>query len=703
MKHHPPFPGSTLWKYFARGVLALACLFGAGHAATVSHVVHMSLDGLGAKYLEFYVTNAPDQFPNFVRLMNEGAFTMNARCDYDFSETVPNHATMFTARPVSRPADAPATAHHGYSNNFPGANDTFHNSGNSNVAYKASFFDVAHDHGLATALYTGKTRLAICDRSYNEFNGAFDLFGEDDGRDKIDFAAIADISGASISNEVNELVANLSSAEPKQYSFIHIAEPDLTGHASGWGSANWSNAVRLVDFQVGRVLDAIRANPLLDGKTAVIIAADHGGGGVIPNAHTESYHIMNYTIPFFLWGPEVTPGADLYSLFTNRGDPGTNRADYAVTPQPIRGGDGGNLALALLGLPPIPDSYFMPELKMLQPPITVTRNGSLMTVWWPAASDGFFLEYSDDALAPVWHRVSDGVVNHGELLSFTFDLQVTPDAGFFRLRTSGLSITSQPRPATVFAGNSATFQISARGSGPLRYQWYRGNRRVIGATNATLTIPEVKPADVGSYHAVVADYRDAATSDAAELTALTAPVITRHPTNQLVASNGVAQFSVDAVGGGQLSYQWRKNGVALDGATGATLSMGPVSMELEGAYSVVVSDANGSVESRPAQLAVAIPPVFVLQPVSQTVNVGDSVTFTVSVTGNPLPFGFEWRRGFVSLASNTVNSATATFTLTDVRTNDAGQYRVICRNAALPVGRISAIAVLTVNSPGGAQ
>jgi len=117
----------------------------------------------------------------------------------------------------------------------------------------------------------------------------------------------------------------------------------------------------------------------------------------------------------------------------------------------------------------------------------------------------------------------------------------------------------------------------------------------------------------------------------------------------------------------------------------------------------VVSDANGSVESRPAQLAVAIPPVFVLQPVSQTVNVGDSVTFTVSVTGNPLPFGFEWRRGFVSLASNTVNSATATFTLTDVRTNDAGQYRVICRNAALPVGRISAIAVLTVNSPGGAQ
>ncbi len=670
-------------------------------AASVSYVVHVSLDGLGGIYLQNYVSNAPAQFPNFVRLMTEGAFTFNARCDYDFSETVPNHATMFTARPVSQPANAPATTHHGYSNNFPLQTDTFHNSGNEAVPYKASFFDVAHDHGLPTALYTGKTRLGICERSYNELNGAFDLFGEDNGRDKIDFASVADVSGANISNEVNLLVADLEGLAPKRYSFIHIAEPDLTGHASGWGSANWSNAVRMVDTQLGRILSVISTNPVLEGQTALIIAADHGGGGVVPNGHTEAFHILNYTIPFFLWGPGVPGGANAYSLFLNRADPGTNRAEYSVSPAPIRGGDGANLALTLLGLPTIPGSYFMPAIKSLQPPLTITRDGNLTTLWWASDAQGFFLEFAETADGPDWRKVTSGVVNHGEQLSFTFDLQIATEFGFFRLRTSGLKVTRQPVAQTVFVGNAATFAVEARGSGPLRYQWYRDNRRVVGATNAVLQIPVVTLSNVGSYRVVVADYRDSATSESATLTALTTPVITRQPVEQVIASNGVAQFSVAAVGGGLLRYQWKKDGAALDGATASSLSVSPVTMASEGHYSVVVSDANGSVESQSARLAVAIAPAFLVQPLTQTVTAGSDVTFTVTVTGNPLPFGFEWRRGGVSLASNTLFSTTASYTITGVRTNDAGDYRVVVRNVALPAGRISSAGRLTVltNAP----
>ena len=231
-----------------------------------------------------------------------------------------------------------------------------------------------------------------------------------------------------------------------------------------------------------------------------------------------------------------------------------------------------------------------------------------MTLWWPAASEGFFLEFSDEADAPVWHKVTSGIVNHGELLSFTFDLQVTPDAGFFRLRTTGLFITGQPRAKAVLAGNAASFQVTTRGSGPLRHQWYRGNLRIIGGTNAVLTIPVASLTDVGSYRVVVADHRDAATSADASLTVLTAPVVTRHPLDQLVASTGVAQFSVVAEGVGQLAYQWKKDGVVLIGATASSLSVGPVSMDSDGSYSVVVFDTNGSVESLPARLAVLIPP-----------------------------------------------------------------------------------------------
>lgn len=400
----------------------------------VSHVVQMSLDGLASRYLAFYLTNAPAQFPNFARLTTEAAYTLNARCDYDISETIPNHATMFTGRPVLRPSDQPNTVHHGYNNNFPAAADTLHNSGNTNVPYKASMFDVAHDYGRSTAFYAGKTRLGICDRSFNEVNGAVDLVGEDDGRDKIDYSSVLDISGASISNEINGVVADLSGATPKQYTFIHIAEPDITGHASSWGSANWSNAVRMVDAQVGRVLNAIDANPVLANQTAVLITADHGGGGVTANAHTEAYHRDNYTIPFFLRAPGITAGSDVYELFTNRGNPGTNRTDYTTQPQPIRNGDASNIALSLLGLPPIPGSFMVPAFTTLQATLGVARLGGLTTVYWYDPADRFALE-STDALSASqqWQTITNGIVLQESTKVYTITNGIGSPERFFRV------------------------------------------------------------------------------------------------------------------------------------------------------------------------------------------------------------------------------------------------------------------------------
>ncbi|MDB6031910.1 MAG: hypothetical protein JWM16_2248 [Verrucomicrobiales bacterium] len=405
------------------------------HAAQVQYVVQVSLDGLGAKYLENYLSNAPAQFPNFVRLVQLSASTMNARCDFDISETIPNHTTIFTGRPVLQPTNQANTVHHGYNNNFPGATDTVHAQGNPYVPYKSSFFDIAHDYGLSTALYSGKARLLMLDRSYDAVNGAADLVDADNGKDKIDYASVGDVSGTSISNEVNSLIANLSSATPYRYSFIHIAEPDITGHSAGWGSANWSNAVRNVDTQLGRIIDVITTNSVLSNATALIVSADHGGGGVTANAHTEAYHIKNYTIPFFLWAPKVPANSDVYALFANRGNPGTNRLDYNAVPQPLRNADGSNLALGLLGLPPIPGSSTLPILGGTNVQMNVARAlDGAYTAWWPATASAFVLETSPAfAASAEWAEITNGIINNGGMFVYSFTNSPT-DAKFYRLR-----------------------------------------------------------------------------------------------------------------------------------------------------------------------------------------------------------------------------------------------------------------------------
>ena len=77
---------------------------------------------------------------------------------------------------------------------MPGPEVTLHNSGNPNLSYVASIFDVAHDHGLRTCFYAGKAKFILYARSYDAQHGAPDTVGLDDGRGKIDRCMILESS-----------------------------------------------------------------------------------------------------------------------------------------------------------------------------------------------------------------------------------------------------------------------------------------------------------------------------------------------------------------------------------------------------------------------------------------------------------------------------------------------------------------------------
>ena len=328
------------------GVLALAfaaAVVGEVHTVRAADfVVHVSVDGLRPDYLQTII-NAGNA-PNFKRFQEEGAWTNNARTDFTHTNTLPNHTTMLTGRPVSLPTGLPAQTQHGYTVNVdPPATQTLHNF-TSTYWYKASTFDVVHDAGYTTALYASKNKFVIYEQSYNAANGA----PHANGSDKIDTFYGPESTASMQSQMLSGLAANHF-----KYTFLHYADLDDAGHSAGWGSVTYTNAVTTVDSYLGQLFNLVETDATLAGRTAIVLSADHGGTGT---GHSTADVAANYTIPFYAWGVGVGQG-DLYSFNSDtRSNPGTSRPNYLASGQPIRNGDGGNLALDLLGLGPIPGS-----------------------------------------------------------------------------------------------------------------------------------------------------------------------------------------------------------------------------------------------------------------------------------------------------------------------------------------------------------
>ena len=88
------------------------------------------------------------------------------------------------------------------------------------------------------------------------------------------------------------------------------------------------------------------------------------------------------------------------------------------------------------------------------------------------------------------------------------------------------------------------------------------------------------------------------------------PVITSQPQNATATTGGSTQFNVTATGAPAPTYQWYFNGTAFVGATNPVLGLANVHSSDAGSYSVVASNALGSVASSAATLSVspAAPP-----------------------------------------------------------------------------------------------
>lgn len=158
-----------------------------------------------------------------------------------------------------------------------------------------------------------------------------------------------------------------------------------------------------------------------------------------------------------------------------------------------------------------------------------------------------------------------------------------------------------PADLEVDAGQEATFGLHAAGMPPPVYQWGFAGTAIPGATEATLTLTHVQPADAGPYEVQVHNFVGPPLTRVAVLTVNTnprPPTIVEPLVDARVYPGQTARFTVRARGYPELSYLWRSNGVVVPDSEGPTLVLSNLEAT-PGAvpYSVEVRNALGRAES----------------------------------------------------------------------------------------------------------
>jgi Immunoglobulin domain len=212
-------------------------------------------------------------------------------------------------------------------------------------------------------------------------------------------------------------------------------------------------------------------------------------------------------------------------------------------------------------------------------------------------------------------------------------------------------IVQHPVNVTTDLGQSASFTVNVSGATPFGYAWQKNGNPIPGATARIFTIPAVQARDAAAYNVVVTNLSGSETSQPALLS-----LITSQPQSLTQISNSTATFTV-VVTGLSSTYQWKKNGSIIAGATTTILRIPNIGAPDAATYSVVINNSAGSATSANATLTVVAQPTLRLLGYSKftrrpTLSVSGSDGFNYAIRAstnfvdwlnlvtNPVPYNF---------------------------------------------------------------
>jgi hypothetical protein len=277
--------------------------------------------------------------------------------------------------------------------------------------------------------------------------------------------------------------------------------------------------------------------------------------------------------------------------------------------------------------------------------------GSATSATWSTSGNGTFNNNTPTAIyTPSAADSSAGTVT----LTYTTNDPIGPcpsvNATVILTIKKAVVITTQPSNTSICASFPANLAVVATGDG-LTYQWYKGiapagiavanSANISGALSANLHFNQASLSDDGNYYVVVSGASPCAAITSAQRTLNVdqAIIVSTQPVSQTLCSGANVTFTVVAdANGDPLSFQWRKNGVNIGGATSTTtsssLTLNNITAAAAANYDVLISGPAGYTCSS-VQSAVAVLIVNPLPTISGTLTVCEGATTQLS--GSPSP------------------------------------------------------------------